>query len=510
MADCMQSQTENTEKRSRGPSQRLSRRILTLGLLISLAILVSTALYLHGKRESLLAGGIDNARRYNILLLEQTARIYDSADILLRATVTALEDGRFLAANDERGLYDLLNSYITGMPHIRALSVLDAEGTPMATTFRYPSSRPNFAHRAYFQALRDSPDKQMYIDVPVRRRSDPNQWLLNVARRLPSADGEFGGVVVVSLVPEYFSTFYDSLDLQQGSYVSLLREDSTLLMRHPAKDEMIGKVFGRNPAIQPFLQQRLPQASLRMYSHISKSNVLLNCRFASSHPIYICISTREDTLLSGWKQDAVAIGIISVLISMTLFGLFIMLYGQIRRREAMASELSQKNQELEQLSSTDHLTGIPNRHSTEDRIQELVSKAVRHDRPFSLILIDIDNFKAINDTHGHAAGDRVLQEFGTILTERIRASDTAGRWGGEEFLIVCDESDIKGAGQLAETLRQYIERYRFNHGSPLTASFGVTQYQTGEDSREMFSRADKLLYAAKNTGRNRVVTGQRL
>ncbi|OMH32099.1 sensor domain-containing diguanylate cyclase [Motiliproteus sp. MSK22-1] len=487
--------------------ERLSQRTLLLGILLSLAVLVSSALYLYEKRQSILAEEIQNANRFNSLLLEQTARIYDSVDLLLRATVTKLEDGRFLANNTERGLYELLNSYITGMPHIKALSVLDSTGNPLATTFRYPTSRPNFSERGYFRTLKNDPSLGMYIDVPVRRRSNENQWLLNVARRLPAHDGSFGGVVVVSLVPEYFSSFYDSLKLEEGSYVSLLREDSTLLMRHPAKDESIGKVFGRNPAIQPFLKQRLPQTSLRMYSHISKTNVLVNCRFAKIHPIYVCASTMENSLLGDWKRDLISIGAISSLICVIIMTLFILLSKQLQSREAMAAELVQKNRDLDLLSKTDHLTGIANRNFIETRIKELISNSKRYERPFSVILIDIDHFKSINDTYGHSVGDRVLIEFSNTLSKRIRDTDLAGRWGGEEFLIICNESDSNGATQLAEELRSVIENNNFGLQAPVTSSFGVSQYRQNERSEELFRRVDELLYTAKDSGRNRVVSG---
>ena len=492
--------------------ERLSQKTLLLGIFLSLAVLVSSALYLHEKRQSILAEEVLNAHRFNSLLLEQTARIYDSVDLLLRATVTKLEDGRFedgqfLAANDEKALYELLNSYITGMPHIKALSILDADGRTIATTFRYPTSRPDFSERTYFRVLKNDPSQRMYIDVPVRRRGNQNQWLLNVARRLSIPNGGFGGVVVVSLVPEYFSSFYDSLELAKGSYVSLLREDSTLLMRHPEKDESIGKVFGRNPAIQPFLKQRLPQTSLRMYSHISKTNVLVNCRFAKIHPIYVCTSTTEESLLGDWKQDLMIIGAISTLSCALIMSLFILLSNQLRNREAMAAELVQKNRDLDLLSKTDHLTGIANRNSIETKIMELIGNAKRYDRPFSVILIDIDHFKKINDTYGHSIGDKVLVEFSDTLNRRIRDTDLAGRWGGEEFLIACSESDVKGATELAEELRSVIENNSFGLKSSVTSSFGVSQYKPNEDAKELFRRVDELLYKAKDSGRNRVVSG---
>lgn len=502
----MTTQTVKVLKIHKFASQKLSHRSLLLGALLSIAVIVSAALFLEGKRQSLISNGVEDARRVNTLLLEQTARVYDSVEILLRATAGKLEDGKLLSPKNEKKLYDLLNSYITGMPYIRALSVLDHEGKAVATTFRYPTSHPDFSDRGYFQALQKDPTLGMYIDVPVRRKNNANQWLLNVALTLPFPDQHFGGVIVASLVPEYFSSFYDSLDMVEGSYVSLLLEDSTLLMRHPAKDESIGKVFGRNPALQPFLQQRLQQTSLRVYNPVLETEIGLNCRFAESHPIYLCTHTPEDSLLKEWKKDVLIIGSVALLISVTIMVLFILLARQLRNREATAQQLVRTNQELDQMSKTDHLTGIANRQHIESRISELMSKAQRHNRPFSVILLDIDHFKVVNDTHGHVIGDRVLQSFSRLLTERIRATDVAGRWGGEEFLIACEESDLKAATKLAEILRQEIESYDFGFQSPVTSSFGVTQYRAEDSFKTLLQRIDEHLYLAKDAGRNTVIS----
>ncbi|MEH6649402.1 MAG: diguanylate cyclase [Motiliproteus sp.] len=346
----------------------------------------------------------------------------------------------------------------------------------------------------------------MHIDVPVRRRINSNQWLLNVALPLTSSDNGFSGVIVVSLVPEYFSSFYDSLDLVEGSYVSLLLEDSTLLMSHPAKDESIGKVFGRNPALQPFLKQRLQQTSLRMHSQISQKDVGLNCRFAESHPIYLCISTPEEALLADWRKDVISIGSVALIISITILALFVLLSRQIRKQEATALQLVKTNKELDLVSKTDHLTGISNRQFIESKINELMSKAKRHNRPFSVILLDIDHFKTVNDTHGHAIGDQVLKRFSQILTSRIRATDMAGRWGGEEFLIACDESDLQTATQLAEILRQDIQNHDFGLQAPVTSSFGVTQFRAEDSFKTLLKRIDEHLYLAKDAGRNAVIS----
>lgn len=167
-------------------------------------------------------------------------------------------------------------------------------------------------------------------------------------------------------------------------------------------------------------------------------------------------------------------------------------------------ELEAKNIALKLLATTDSLTSLANRSSIDQRIIDELNRALRFKHPFSLILLDIDFFKAVNDAYGHVTGDKVLIEFASILQSNVREIDTVGRWGGEEFLIVCPETDSIGAAKLAESLRQKIDDHEFDTIKNKTASFGVSMYQNGDSEKVLLSRADQALYKAKDKGRNRV------
>ena len=165
------------------------------------------------------------------------------------------------------------------------------------------------------------------------------------------------------------------------------------------------------------------------------------------------------------------------------------------------------NRKLEKLSITDRLTGLFNRLKLDEVLESEVARAPRSGQPFSVILIDIDHFKAVNDQHGHQTGDQILIDLAEILRSGTRATDFVGRWGGEEFLIVCPYTDAASACQLAENLRQTIQDHRFPVVAQKTASFGVASFRQDDTVREIVSRADTALYAAKAAGRNRVEAG---
>lgn len=167
-------------------------------------------------------------------------------------------------------------------------------------------------------------------------------------------------------------------------------------------------------------------------------------------------------------------------------------------------ELKEKNEELKRLAITDRLTGLYNRLKLDESLTYEFERITRSYKPFSLILLDIDHFKKVNDQHGHQTGDIVLVEMAKVLTESIRKTDILGRWGGEEFLIICPETSKEGAKNLAEKLRKTIEGNPFQFMNSLTSSVGVATYRKHDTITNLIERADKALYTAKNNGRNRI------
>ena len=174
--------------------------------------------------------------------------------------------------------------------------------------------------------------------------------------------------------------------------------------------------------------------------------------------------------------------------------------------EERTKELENKNKELQLLSITDKLTGIYNRIMLDEKIDDEIAKSQASHTKFGIILIDIDYFKDVNDTHGHQVGDRVLVAFANILRENIRSVDLLGRWGGEEFLIVCADASLSEILSLAEQLRIVVKKYNFPVITNKTASFGVATYIKNDTAETIIGRADEALYKAKEEGRDKVRT----
>lgn len=167
--------------------------------------------------------------------------------------------------------------------------------------------------------------------------------------------------------------------------------------------------------------------------------------------------------------------------------------------------LAEKNQQLQQLSVTDTLTGLYNRSKLDQQLAAEQMRFNRSGQPFSLVLLDIDWFKSINDTCGHVAGDQVLVEMARLLQERCRQTDVVGRWGGEEFLVLCPDTGEEGALQLAEAIRYSVASHDFGIHRQVTLSAGVVAYATQDwQIEDLVRQADQRLYQAKET-KNQVV-----
>ncbi len=156
------------------------------------------------------------------------------------------------------------------------------------------------------------------------------------------------------------------------------------------------------------------------------------------------------------------------------------------------------------LAIFDPLTRIPNRRGLDVRLAEEVQRARRYGSAFTILMLDLDLFKEVNDTHGHDAGDDVLRQVARLLQDAARGTDFVGRWGGEEFMLILPESGSNAALTSAERIRALIEVEPFAGVGHLTVSIGVATFEPGDDAENLFKRVDRALYAAKERGRNRV------
>ncbi|MBD3612043.1 MAG: diguanylate cyclase [Hydrogenovibrio crunogenus] len=200
-----------------------------------------------------------------------------------------------------------------------------------------------------------------------------------------------------------------------------------------------------------------------------------------------------------WQQMTIVLAPI-----LLLLGVFAFFNRKLRQTQ---KKLQETNKQLSILSVTDHLTGVYNRQYLDQRLDSEVERVNRYGSTFSVIMMDLDNFKKVNDKFGHLVGDEVLVVFAQTVEKEIRKIDIFGRWGGEEFILICPETPLTHAIQLGKKVRKSIESQDYPENISQTVSLGVAEYQTGEAINDCLNRADQNLYKAKQLGRNQVCPG---
>ncbi len=198
---------------------------------------------------------------------------------------------------------------------------------------------------------------------------------------------------------------------------------------------------------------------------------------------------------------------VNVLMPLNLLGVFVLLAAV---SHTQAQLLNEAEDALRQIASTDALTGLFNRRSFTELIQRETARSQRSGRPLTLCLCDIDFFKRVNDTYGHAAGDHVLKTLSDLLRTALRDGDFVARWGGEEFVILWPETDALVAQQISERLREMVAACHISFEGkviPVSLTLGIAQFSGDEKWPAVVARADEALYRGKAEGRNRVVLG---
>jgi diguanylate cyclase (GGDEF)-like protein len=227
-------------------------------------------------------------------------------------------------------------------------------------------------------------------------------------------------------------------------------------------------------------------------------DALLAAGIATFLGIYLAFSISEP--VRGFQMGALAV---------LAFAVALFQRSMIAQREARMTELARQNERIRAFARLDPLTGLPNRAALDSRLAEEVERSVRYGQPLSVLFVDIDHFKAINDTRGHQVGDEVLQSLASVLRSTVRTPDFVARYGGEEFVIIATGTWTTDAAVLGGRIQDAVARQAPQPlGGPITVSIGIAGVpEHGRDPAVVVRVADLALYAAKNAGRNRVEIG---
>lgn len=222
--------------------------------------------------------------------------------------------------------------------------------------------------------------------------------------------------------------------------------------------------------------------------------------------LFLCFDVLSAHFSGTLISDATGIsqGLFSVLSVLQVAGLsacLLYIQGFTMQHE---QKVRQSHEKLQGMVIRDGMTGLFNHTFMEQLIGDAINRSKRSKSPLSLLMMDVDSFKQINDTHGHNAGDEVLKQLAKLLEGSKRNTDYLGRWGGDELVLLLTDTNLQGAANLAEKLRSLVENHAFSYQRPLTISLGASEYQSQDDVAGFIGRSDAAMYRAKRGGRNRV------
>ncbi|MEP9376089.1 sensor domain-containing diguanylate cyclase [Aquabacter sp. CN5-332] len=386
---------------------------------------------------------------------------------------------------------------------INSMMVISRRGEVVIESGDASLSTLSLSDRDYFLA-HVRKNAGTYLSPPFRSRFKGGDPSVAMSRRLSSPDGSFNGVVMASLRLAYFRTLFDNVKLGPNSIISLIGLNGSILMRSPSTDGEgnIGMDLNRQPVFERMLTSNSPFVGTASVD--GKDRLYIFGR-VGSFPLLLSVGLSIDDIYAEWNRQAIVFGSLTLAFCVALVFL-------VRGLQLGLIRSTQMEQLLKTMSLTDVLTGLPNRRAFEERFDSEFRRMAREGTQMALLLIDVDHFKAVNDSHGHLTGDKFLRMLARqIQRSAVRPGDVAARFGGEEFTVLLPSTDVKGAMYIAERIRTDIERTSISLETGLrvgtTVSIGIVTAQPGTrgSPNDLLKLADDALYEAKASGRNRVV-----
>lgn len=381
------------------------------------------------------------------------------------------------------------------------LLLLDKNGDILADSTSVIPRPYNLAERPHFQDHKQDPSLEMKVGGPFMAHWGFKDRCISFSRRISAEDGSFAGVASAAMRLVYFKQLFRTLDIGPNSNVTLLNSNAILLARHP---EVVGADIGKSFANSPNFRRIVEggNGSFTSRSSIDGIERLYTFSHVGNLPLIVVVGQSVQEVYAPWQRSAWLVGCATGLLCLGIMWLTLLLRRELSLRQQAENELKQK-------ASTDALTGLANRRKLDEVMNVEWNRAMRAGKPLSLLVIDVDSFKAFNDRHGHHGGDEALRNVASTIAQNIRRpADFVARYGGEEFVVVLPETGLEGATAVAEQIRAAVQALPLfaTDIEPLTVSIGIATraVQSTDVLDDLFKTADQALYRAKNQGRNRV------
>lgn len=398
---------------------------------------------------------------------------------------------------NERGRDYLLGIKST-YKNLMDVLILDAKGAIIQWTGK--GSPPTVTDRPYTAVHINDLDSGLFIGEPLLSKVHKEQWFFAISLPVRANDGRLLNIIVAIIDIEHFRAQFQEIDLPPDSVLGVINKSGKVITRTPDHNRAVGIQVDQAAAIW---NNGSVEGIIDINSPLDKVNRIIGYRLIDKYGLGTYSGISRETVLKRFYFYL-------ILTTCMVLGIGIILVVLTRRIFTDQQLMAKQQEQLFALAHTDELTGLCNRRHFMELSEAEQKRARRYHHPVSYMMLDIDHFKAINDTYGHDCGDSALVSFAEILRKTCRNEDILSRYGGEEFLVMLPETSRKKAMRLAERLRNTVEESTTTVGSTsikLTVSIGVATIDLTD--KELFpyaviKQADEALYRAKRSGRNQV------
>ena len=484
-----------------------------IGLLTSCLLLVLwafLAFWAIQSREQTLTNRKEALGQTVSVVEEQTAQMLSLIRLTLRSVDQWITDHPDQSPNETASFVEWVNDLRAASGQRIDIRMVNRDAKLVYIPSRSDAAATDVSDREYFQVQNQPATRGFHIARSVHSRVT-NKWGIPVSIPVTNTASHIK-VVYGAIELDNLNRLQRPLLASQEESIYLLRRDGVVLSRTPLLPEMLGLSVADIPAWATNASQRKgvfitddqPFAGVKRIVAFSQMQ---------EYPLIIVVTAPLETVLMPWRKEVALLLLLGLLFSIGFLLMAVKLARAVRANELayieiekQAEDLQIANKSLNVLSITDKLTQLYNRLKLDEALVNETNRARRYKHDFSVVILDIDHFKTINDTYGHQSGDAALIQVAEILKQCARETDIVGRWGGEEFLIILPETPAAKAYAFAEKLRHLISSCALPTVGHLTASIGVAHFNPESDTpANLLERADKALYEAKHSGRNKVV-----